>query len=371
MKTMKFFPVIGAFVFALAFSSCQKEAINPNVSDDILPARFSVKVPASISESSEGKKAYSAQDTLRGSDIYQHLGTFIAVGDGAGEIVEGIIRGIRYYHINKPLSMTYESDEDGRAKNLVVFKEASFEDRVWDFQMNISDAESEGNDDGGLGLQIFWNTYPIEGIAILKPYNINRDEIEFLDNAVFRIDYSEAGDNGYDAEMLVSIAGLPLLNPLVDPYCMSTLKMKAAKKGDLIDVYGNSNHPNARFFTSQSGFNWAFVASADEKADVAVAEVGLPPSDLNQTSREILLKDFSIKNVFTDQIYAVWPWISQNLVNGYLYNAGAPGYFNKYGFVQGGTSPGTSYDGVEARINNLSPFNPSEISNLEINFKLN
>ena len=299
MKNQKSLLAAIAFGFAVIFTSCTKDDVVPGTKDDILPARFAVSVPGSISESSMSKKAYSGDDTLRGSDIYQHLGTFIAVGDGAGRIVEGIINGIRYYHINKPLSLTYESDDDGRTKNLIVFKEANFEDVTWDFQMNISDAESEGNEDGGLALQIFWNTNPIKGIAILKPYNIDRTDYNPSETAIFRIEYSEAGEAGYDAQMLVSIAGLPLANPLVDPYSISTLKMFAGKKGDMVDVYGNTDHPNAKFFTTDAGFNWAFVASADENADLAMAEVGLPPSILDSDDRNILLKDYSIKNVFT------------------------------------------------------------------------
>jgi len=371
MKKQIFNLSVLAIFFAIVFTSCQKEEINQDTSDSILPTRFSVGVPGSISQEGAARKSATSDDTLRGSDIYQHLGTFIAVGDGAGEIVEGIIASIRYYHINKPLSMTYESDDDGRAKNLTVLKNPSFEETNWDFQMNITDADSEGNPDGGMGLQIFWNTNPIKGIAILKPYNIDRTHNDLADEAIFRIEYSEAGEMGYDAHMTVSIAGLPLENPLVDPYSVSTLKMFAGKEGDMVDVYGNTNHPNAKFFSTESGFNWAFVASADEAANVAVAEVGLPPSGLDETSRSILLVDHSIKNVFSSQITAVWPGIDQSLIDSYLFNAGAPGYFNQNGFVVGGTSPGNQFDEVEERIASMSPFNPKEVSELEISFKLN
>jgi hypothetical protein len=369
MKKQKFILLAIAVGFAMYFSSCTKDELTPNSKDDILPARFSVKVPGSITAVS--KKAYSSEDTLQGGGIYQHLKLFIAVGDGAGKVVEGIIGAIRYYHINRPLSMTYQSDEDGRSKNLVVFEKVSFEGADWDFQMNISDAESEGNPDAGLGLQIFWNNNPIKGIAILKPYNINRNENKILESPVYKIEYSEGGESGYDSYMVVSIADLSLANPLTDPYSLKTLKMCAGKKGAMVDVFGNTNHPNAKFFTSDAGFNWAFVASADESANLAVAEVGLPPSNLDNSTRSVLLEEYSIKNVFTNQILSVWPGIDPGLLDGYLHNAGAPGYFNESGFLQGGTSPGSEYDEVEARIELLKPFNPSEISSMEISFKLN
>ncbi len=36
----------------------------------------------------------------------------------------------------------------------------------------------------------------------------------------------------------------------------------------------------------------------------------------------------------------------------------------------GGTSPGDAWDALAERTEDLSPYNPREISNLEINFKL-
>ncbi|MCH8905282.1 MAG: hypothetical protein IIA45_15395, partial [Bacteroidetes bacterium] len=47
----------------------------------------------------------------------------------------------------------------------------------------------------------------------------------------------------------------------------------------------------------------------------------------------------------------------------------APGYFDKGGFVQGGVAPDASYSDIEARILNLTPYNPLEISVLKIEFK--
>ena len=169
--------------------------------------------------------------------------------------------------------------------------------------------------------------------------------------------------------MVVAVADLPVEHPLENPYSMSTLKMFAGKNGDVIDVYGNSNHPNATFFTGDSGFNWAFIASGSDSKDIGVAEVGLPPSNLDEPSKEVLLDYYSIKDVFTREIYEVWPNIDQESVDAYLYNTGAPGYFANHGFVQGGVSPGEEYEVLESRLNRLSPYNPKEITNLSISFK--
>lgn len=354
--------------FSLIFSGCEKNPVPGPGEDNILPQNFVVNIPDAISRKASTKKS-AAVDTLKGNDIYEHLANFINIGEGGAEIVQDIIVGISVYHINKPMTFSFQSDDDGRTKNVEVVANSTYDGATWEFELTMTDAESEGNDDGGKAMQIFWNRSPIEGIALLKPYNIDRRNDASLGDAMFRIDYSETGDHGYDAHMMVYIAGLPVADPLDDPYSMSTLKMFVGKKGDMVDVYGNSNHPNATFFAGHSGFNWAFVASGDDVQDIGVAEVGLPPSNLDEPSRSVLLGYYSIKNVFTREIYEVWPGIDPASVEAFLYNTSAPGFFDAGGFVAGGTSPGSEYDPLVDRIQDLSPYNPKEISNLVITFK--
>jgi hypothetical protein len=233
----------------------------------------------------------------------------------------------------------------------------------------MTDAESESNEDGGYAMQIFWNRKPIKGIAILKPYNIDRAKDRLLPNAIFRIDYDETGDENYEATMVVAISGLTLEHPLVNPYSLGAMKMFVGKDGEVVDVKGNSDHPNAKFFSSESGFNWAFVASGNNKQNIGVAEVGLPSGTLDETSRTVLLDDYSIKNVFTQQLYEVWPNLDEQSVNMYLQNTEAPGFFNNTGFVKGGTAPSAQYDPLVARLALLIPYNPKDISTMNITFK--
>jgi hypothetical protein len=370
---MKNFRITSIALFMLTtffYFGCEPQVDVPKPENSILPERFGVDIPGALSsEYAMSNSRVSAVDTLKGNDIYNHLNLFINVGEGAAELVGEIIHGIGIYHINKPMSFSFEGDDDGRTKNLIVEEKPYFDGASWEFVLTITDAQSESEADGGKALQIFWNRYPIKGIAVLKPYNINREEHHEAGEAIFRIDYSETGEQGYESHMIVSIARLPLADPLEEPFSMNSMKMFAGKNGDVIDVYGNSSHPNATFLTGNSGFNWAFVASGSEQSDIGVAEVGLPPSNLDEPGREKLLEYHSIKNVFTREIYEVWPNISQKSVDGFLYNTGAPGYFDEYGFVSGGESPSEAYEDLEHRINLLSPYNPKEISNLEINFK--
>jgi hypothetical protein len=362
-------------LFASAFlTGCENnEMIEPQ--QDLLPTSFSVDIPTSLSNQNSvanGRiNGRISSDTLKGNDIYLHLNTFIAVGEGAADLVEEFIEGIRKHKIDRIQSLTYISDDDNRKKNLLVLSNVTFENQTWDYQLTVTDANSEGDKDGGKALQIFWNKNAnIKGIAIVKPYHCDRTENANAPDAVFRIDYTEGGALGYDAQMEVSISGLPLPNPLDDPFAVSTLKMFAGKKGDVVDVFGNTNHPNAILFSGNAGFNWAFVASGNDVKNIGVAEVGLPPSKLDKTDRTVLLKEYSIKNVFTKEITTMWPGIDQALLDAYLTNTSAPGYFdNKKGFVAGGKSPGADWDVLTNRLTALSPYNPKNISELVVNFK--
>ena len=242
MKTAKIisFVVIVGLAFSMLFSSCES---NPDVTpqEDILPSKFSVDIPSSISNKELAKGGRIGgrvkDDSLHGNDIYKNLGTFIAVGEEASKLVEAFIEGIRKYKIDRVLSLTYVGEDDNRTKNLVVLSNSTFEGKTWDYQLTITDADSENQADGGKALQIFWNkSNTIEGIAIIKPYNCDRLKDGDAKDAVFRIDYSEVSDLGYDAQMEVLISGLPLANPLSDPFSINTLRMFVGKKGDVVNV---------------------------------------------------------------------------------------------------------------------------------------
>jgi hypothetical protein len=375
MKTSKFLSLTVVGAFALSFLvSCES---NPDVDpqNDILPATLTVDIPSSISyTTSEGGRISShgrrKNDTINGNDVYQHLGTFIAVGKTASHIVQEFIEGLRKHHINRVMTLTFQSEDDNRVKNLVVLSDVAFEGKDWDYQLTVTDADSEGQPDGGKGLQLFWNrSTSVEGIAIIKPYNCDRTKNALATEAVFRIDYSEAGTGGYAQQMEVRISGLPLGNPETEPFSINTLRMFAGKAGDVIDVFGNTNHPNATLFSSgSSGFNWAFVASSNRNDNIGVAEVGLPPSSLDSDDREVMLKEYSIKNVFTSEIMQAWPGVDPDALDAYLSNIKAPGYFDHGGFVAGGVSPGPGWDALASRLDQLTPYNPKAVSELQVTF---
>jgi hypothetical protein len=372
-QTKDLFYSILAATAIMFFSACEENNVKPGNDDyGILPERFKVDIPNALTNSTSYKS--TAADTLNGNEIYANLANFIAIGEGAGDLVQAIMWSIKVYKIENVIDLTYTSDEDYRVKHLAVLADVEFQDQTWEYELTITDLESEGNDDGGIGMQIFWNNSPIEGIALLKPYNINREDNGDATNAMFSIEYSEKGMGDYDAYMIVQISDFPLPSGDINRFAVDNLKMFVGKNGDIIDVYGNSNHPNAQFFTDNTGFNWAFVASGIESEDIAVAEVGLPPCTLDTPSREIILKDYSIKNVLTDEInewfldvFGIRP--NEEDLATYLKNTEAPGFFNNGGFIQGGIAPSNAYNDLIIRLDNLSPYNPKNINDLELSFK--
>jgi hypothetical protein len=100
-----------------------------------------------------------------------------------------------------------------------------------------------------------------------------------------------------------------------------------------------------------------------------VAEVGLPASSLDNSDRKVLLKDNSIKAVFTRELSIITPGINQNELAAYLVNTNPPGYFKSDGFIAAGVSPGAGWNALTPRLESLSPFNPKIIGSLSISFK--
>ncbi|MEQ8425483.1 MAG: hypothetical protein RIA63_12285 [Cyclobacteriaceae bacterium] len=141
---------LGITVFLV--SSCDENA-DLTTQQDLLPESFRIEIPTAISNAdyAEGGRmsGRTKDDMLQGNDIYENLGTFIAIGDGAAEIVEGIIIGLKRHKIDRVLTLSFISEDDNRVKNLVVESNVEYEGTLWEYQLTMTDAESEGNPDGG------------------------------------------------------------------------------------------------------------------------------------------------------------------------------------------------------------------------------
>ncbi len=353
----------------ISFASCEKDDIDSPVKS-IIPSRFKVDIPQAISSQDVNLKLNKTGrvDTLMGDDIYKHLRTFVKAGEDAADLMENILIWIAVHNLNRPMEISFISDEDGRKKHISIVEDVIFEDINWQYRLTMTDIENEDEANDEIAMQIFWNLNPIHGISILNFYNLNRNTDKKYKDTHYRVEYSETGNMNYDKHMIVSLSDFPLPPAENDIYRISTLKMFAGKTGDMVSLYGNTLHPNAKFFTEQEGFNWAFVAAASESLDIAVAEVGLPPMSLDADDRYTLLEKYSVKNVLREQILLTWPNIDPDVLNDYLYHTKAPGYFDNKGFVQGGSAPSNLYKPLEEEILQLTPYNPEYILNLSVQF---
>ena len=346
-------------MFLLFGCEKDKDNDNDNTQKGIVPTGVTIDLPNAISfDDSKGTKAKSSN--IQGNDIYAALRCYIHIGEEAAHIVNKLLFTISIHNINQPMLFTYVSDEDNRTKSLIVVEQAPYGGQTWDYEMLISDI------DGSKAVQMYWNSHPAEGVLIFQPYNCNRTTNQIYANTMYKIEYSKASTT-YDKEMLVSISGIPvILNG-----DLNNLKMFAGKNGDNIDIYGNSNHPNMTIIDTSftGGRNYAFIARCDDVKDIAVAEIGLPPSSV--TSNSNLLTQYSIYNVLEDEINSIGITDTAIIAN-YLQNTVAPGYFvGLQGFVSCGSNIPSSPSGFTPAFMNLSgltPYIPEDIKNLNITF---
>ncbi len=148
--------------------------------------------------------------------------------------------------------------------------------------------------------------------------------------------------------------------------------MFVGKKGDILDVYGNANLPKAKIIdtTHVDGYNWAFVARSNDKLNISVAQVALPPCTLNNLTN--IFSTYSILNVLTAEINEAYPLASQEQIDAFLVNTNTPAYFNgTQGFLSCGPVKPTSPAGFTNEfvdLSNLEPYYPTMINALNISF---
>jgi hypothetical protein len=349
---------------SLSMLSCDK---NEEVAS-ILPARFSVTIPGSLSQ---GDISHARMDanSLDGNLVYANLRVFIKVGEISAQTIENIIQGIRRYGIDKPMEIKLRSHWDDRFKYIKVEEAVHAEGRVWDYGLNAWDSQ-----DSILAFQLYWNRYPVEGIAIMKVYEMNRLVGEFFKDWMYKVEYSEA-DATFEKKMNVSITRP--VNQMEHKWAINKLKMFAGKKGDDVHVSGNTFHPNLWLVDQDfpGGRNYAFIGKGNLKHDIGVAIISLPPSSV--TTNVGLPDVYSIYNVVKSEIESAFDVIIEpggfleQLYQSYLSNTQAPGYFMKsVGFVSCGISipKNIGFTPSFIDLSGLKPFAPAVVRDLDIKF---
>ena len=346
--------IFGAFF--LAACSEEKDKIEDAQSAD-LPDKFTVDIPSTLRNPaglSAGRMKESQE--LSASDIYGGLRGFIYVGEQAADALEEIIKVAAVAQVAGLSEFTIESDEDGASKTFNFNEDVTYASVTYANEMKVTD------EDGDLALQVVWNTNPVSGTAILNPYYLDHTEGEELIDTFYRLDYSESAD-GNTQQMTVSISGIPLDEGL------NNLKMTVTKTGDIVEVFGNSNHPGLTIVNENAPLdrNYAFIGRADATNDVAVAEVALPPSSVETND---VMEDYSLYAVIDADIKSVGI-TDQDAIDAYLANAVPPAYFDD---VTGFLGAGEDVPAHEAftsefiDLSELSPFVPSDIAGLSVEF---
>ncbi|SMD32031.1 hypothetical protein SAMN04488029_0369 [Reichenbachiella faecimaris] len=342
-------------IFFLACSD-EKDQLDDLQSTE-LPDSFTVDIPSTLSNPaglSAGRVKESQE--LSASDIYGGLRGFIYVGENAADALEEIIKVAAVAQVAGLSEFTIESEDDGVSKTFNFNQDVTYASVTYDNEMRITD------EDGDLALQVVWNTDPVSGTAILNPYYLDHTEGEDLIDTFYRLDYSESAD-GNTQEMTVSISGIPLDEGL------NNLKMTVIKTGDIVEVFGNSNHPNLTIISEElvQDRNYAFRARADESNDIAVAEVALPPSSVETAD---VMEDYSIYTVLDAEIKSAGV-TDQDEIDAYLANAVPPAYFDDViGFLGAGEEVPAN-DGFTSEfidLSDLAPYVPHDIANMTVGF---
>jgi hypothetical protein len=352
---------------SLITTSCKSDENVENQDDkNIIAARFGVEIPDAISNSSASSNRVAAGELINGAVIYGNVSYFIAVGEISSKVIENIIKTIYKYNLSQPAEFQYVSKEDNRTKKVTIVENVVRNSVNWQYEMIIKDQ------DGAQAMQVLWNKAPIKGIAILSVYDLDRTEESAKKDARYMVEYDETGTKGYDAEMTVSLTGLP---DNADKGWMSTLKMFVGKKGDIVEVFGNSDHPNFYFeYPTQKGRDYGFRARANQSLNIGVIEAGIPYST---TSTVDSIFHYTIEQVAYDVVRQdpKYDSIPDNLlgtvVDLVVSNEEAPGFFHDGKFQAAGLAnmpSGKGYTSEFANLSALSPYKPTDIRDLTFNF---
>lgn len=356
MKTIKAL----LFLALCLFIGCSED--DESTSSIVIPGSFTIDIPEALSTMEDGtlrgRLNGDGDGIIEGNEIYESVRFFIAVGEQSAEIVEDILVVARALERENIVEFTFTSDDDGRNKRLELARDVTRDGQSYQFEMVMFDVE-----DNAQAIQLLWNTNPVEGIAILRPFDFDRTAGTTATDAFIRIDYSEISTE-YEATMMVSISGLPT----IENGDINNMQMFVGRSGDIVEVMGNSNHPNIIIVDDAftGGRNYAFVGRGNEASDQAVINLGLPPSSVTTSD---IFDNYSVFAVLEAEINNVGI-TDQDIIDQILQNATSPAYFNEIsGFIDSGPDNAPSgFTDEFIDLSTLSPFIPNDISNLQLDF---
>ncbi|MEP1094233.1 MAG: hypothetical protein ABJG78_03950 [Cyclobacteriaceae bacterium] len=356
MKAIKAIFLLSSLIF---LSNCGSDD-SVNTDSIIIPNSFTVDVPSSISSNTgalSGRTNGDGDGFIEGDEIYESLRGFIYVAEESAEIVEFVLDVAEELEKAEVTSFTFTGEEDGREKRISLAQNVTKGGATFQFEMTVFDTENEDQ-----ALQLVWSANPIEGIAIINPYHLERTGGANPETFI-RISYSE-NLFGYQEGMQVQIAGLEAEeNGDID-----NMALFVGRNGEEVDVIGNSNHPNLVIVDEGfiGGRAYAFVGRANETTNIAVVDLALPPSSASSTTD--LFEDYSVFSVLEEEIESAGI-VDQTTIDAILVEAQSPAYFDATGFVTSGeANKPLDFSAIFVDLTGLTPFVPSEVQNLKISF---
>lgn len=356
-KFGSFYFVMLALTTLIFFIACEEDGENEG--DNLAPERFTIDVPDAISYSGSGARI--AEDEINGGVVYALLGVYVNFGEESAKLVEEFIVFLGTHPgLTRLNEFSFTSDEDGRIKNALVEENGEYNGTDFQYKLTIRD------EDESMAFQLFWNRDPISGIAIMSPYNIDRTNSHVNPELIYMIEYTE-DDPVYEKVMIVSVSD----HEPIDTDGIDNFKMYAGKNGNVVEIYGNSNHPTITIIGNNfnGARNYAFVGRADENDAIGVAKVALPPSTVETNMG--LFEDYSIRKVLEYEVEKAFGISLPAFLEPFLVNSDPPGYFVKgKGFEGSGDNiPDEEGFTVEfINLDELTPYIPKDIRDLNVAF---
>ena len=145
------------------------------------------------------------------------------------------------------------------------------------------------------------------------------------------------------------------------------------KASGQVELYANFNLPNLKIDSDalETGTNYVIRGRAHASQDIAAEEICLPPSEVEETDR--IFEDYSIYTTNYKTVSELLPNYSQQELEDYLatvlFNYEVPAFFSSSAFLGAGLdNKPASIDNEFSDLSDLTPFAPSEIRDLDLNY---
>ncbi len=338
--------ILGAILLVLSIlSSCDLFNQEPIEEEkiEIIPDKIYVDIPNSIC-SSELEERFK---TMTGDSIYNYMRYFVYLSQNANRIVQKTYNRLLSIDNQGVLEFSF-TGVDGITKNVIIRENYPIDGDSSYYYMEIYNKNYSD-----LALKSVWKFNPLQQIIIFHPSKLDQNEMTDHPNALVRIEYQVQAE-GTDYDTLSSTFIYGLTDTIAHIYTPDNILLSIGKKGNMIELIGSTNNPNAYFFDTNysGGRNWTFFAKADNVKNIACAQIALPPSWVE--SIENIFADYSIKKVFADELRISNPEFAYltdlelfNMVGINPEELESPGYFDSEGFISAGPNIPAGFENLD------------------------